>query len=153
MKYVYQITNLFTAYAICIFRRIMADQKDKDKMDPFVIVELTPAEKGDSARLIQTFDSEEDANMVLKVLESVNCDYTCYKVGKMSTFGYRYRDQRSEAPNFDNAIEHDLVMYEVMGRLSTGNMPKDIVENSKNVWEAFNAGRTYEKAKQKERTK
>lgn len=54
-----------------------------------------------------------------------------------------HRDTFQPVPS--DIQEYDLKMYEVMVRLSTGKMPEDYWQNHRNVWEAFNAGREYER--------
>lgn len=49
----------------------------------YVIYELTPAPYGTSWRYIKGFDLQEDAEKVLKVLESVNIDFSLYKILKV----------------------------------------------------------------------
>ena len=49
-------------------------------MKYYTIYELTPAPWGDDYRYIKTFDRYGDAEKVLKVLESVNIDFSVYKI-------------------------------------------------------------------------
>lgn len=44
------------------------------------IYELTPAPWGDDYRLVAQFDTKEDAEKVLASLESVNVNFSVYKI-------------------------------------------------------------------------
>lgn len=46
----------------------------------YAIYELTPAPWGDRHRYIKAFDTRKDAEYVLKALESVNTDYSVYRI-------------------------------------------------------------------------
>jgi len=46
----------------------------------YSIYSLTPAPWGDAYRLVETFDTKEDAEKVLATLESVNILFNCYKI-------------------------------------------------------------------------
>lgn len=46
----------------------------------YSIHELTPAPWGDDYRLVGFFNTKEDAEIVLKALESVNIDFSVYKI-------------------------------------------------------------------------
>lgn len=45
----------------------------------YCIYKITPAPWGDDYRLVDTFDTEEDAQKVLNCLESVNVSFNYYK--------------------------------------------------------------------------
>jgi len=49
-------------------------------MKGYAIYELTPAPWGDDYRFIQAFDTKEDADEVLAVLNSVNCNFHVYRI-------------------------------------------------------------------------
>lgn len=49
-------------------------------MKCYAIYELTPAPWGDDYRYIKAFDRKEDAEKVLAALESVNIDFSLYKI-------------------------------------------------------------------------
>ena len=46
----------------------------------FAIYSLSPAPWGDQYRLVETFDTEEDAKSVLETLEKVNTNFSTYKI-------------------------------------------------------------------------
>lgn len=46
----------------------------------FAIHKLTPAPWGNDYRLIETFDTRADAEVVLAALESVNISFNCYQI-------------------------------------------------------------------------
>ena len=46
----------------------------------FAIYSLTPAPWGDDYRFVEGFDTKDQAEVVLKALESVNIDFNLYKV-------------------------------------------------------------------------
>ena len=46
----------------------------------YVIYSLNPAPWGDDYRLVETFETKQDAEKVLAVLESVNVAMNCYKI-------------------------------------------------------------------------
>lgn len=46
----------------------------------WAIYELTPAPWGDNYRYVDSFESYQDAQIVLGALESVNPDYKVYKI-------------------------------------------------------------------------
>jgi hypothetical protein len=46
----------------------------------FAIHSITPAPWGDAYRLVETFETKEQAEIVLKALESVNISFNCYQI-------------------------------------------------------------------------
>jgi hypothetical protein len=55
-------------------------EKDPKDYPYYQIYSLSPAPWGDDYRLVETFDTKEDAESVLKALEEVNILLNCYKI-------------------------------------------------------------------------
>ena len=50
------------------------------KHEYFLIVEVTPGENGDYIRLVEIFETRQDAETVLTALESINYLFKYYKI-------------------------------------------------------------------------
>ena len=53
----------------------------------FAIYSLSPAPWGEQHRLVEAFDTKEDAEVVLNALEKVNTDFNVYKIYGMGLLG------------------------------------------------------------------
>lgn len=60
-------------------RKVIEKGKKMDKKY-YTIYSLNPAPWGDAYRLVERFDTKEDAESVLKALENVNVLMNCYKI-------------------------------------------------------------------------